>query len=123
MKEFLIKYLFGKTQKMLKYKEISLEKLTTKLENFEIELKIKSESLLLKQIYLIEQQDNLEKRLQRLKTIRTNLNLYKDKIEETKATYNDIKERNEINENLQVVKSRNKKILIDQYGNFKGYNK
>jgi hypothetical protein len=121
MKEFIIKYLFGKTQKMLKEKEISLEKLSAKLNNFEIELKVKSENLLLKQIYLIEQNQNIEKRLERLKTIRTNLNLYKNKVEEKKVTYNEIKERNEFIENLQVVKSGNKEMLIDKYGNFKGY--
>ena len=64
MKEFLKKYLFGKTQKMLQEKEISLEKLNIRLKDFELELKVKSESLLLKQIYLIEQNKNIEKRLE-----------------------------------------------------------
>ena len=58
MKQFLIKYLFGKTQKMLQEKEISLEKLNSRLNDFKIELNVKSESLLLKQIYLIEQKNN-----------------------------------------------------------------
>ena len=121
MKEFLKKYLFGKTQKMLQEKEISLEKLNIRLKDFELELKVKSESLLLKQIYLIEQNKNIEKRLERLKTIRTNLNFYKKEIDKTKETYNEIKQRNEINENLKVVKVREKEMLIDKYGNFKGY--
>ena len=121
MKEFLRKYLFGKTQKMLQEKEISLEKLNSRLKDFELELKVKSESLLLKQIYLIEQNKNIEKRLARLKTIRTNLNFYKKEIDKTKETYNEIKQRNEINENLKVVKVREKEMLIDKYGNFKGY--
>ena len=121
MKEFLRKYLFGKTQKMLKEKEINLEKLNSRLKDFELELKVKSESLLLKQIYLIEQNKNIEKRLARLKTIRTNLNFYKKEIDKTKETYNEIKQRNEINENLKVVKVREKEMLIDKYGNFKGY--
>ena len=121
MKEFLRKYLFGKTQKMLKEKEINLEKLNSRLKDFELELKVKSESLLLKQIYLIEQNKNIEKRLERLKTIRTNLNFYKKEIDKTKETYNEIKQRNEINENLKVVKVREKEMLIDKYGNFKGY--
>jgi hypothetical protein len=121
MKEFLRKYLFGKTQKMLQEKEISLEKLNIRLKDFELELKVKSESLLLKQIYLIEQNKNIEKRLARLKTIRTNLNFYKKEIDKTKETYNEIKQRNEINENLKVVKVREKEMLIDKYGNFKGY--
>jgi hypothetical protein len=121
MKEFLKKYLFGKTQKMLQEKEISLEKLNIRLKDFELELKVKSESLLLKQIYLIEQNKNIEKRLARLKTIRTNLNFYKKEIDKTKETYNEIKQRNEINENLKVVKVREKEMLIDKYGNFKGY--
>ena len=121
MKEFLRKYLFGKTQKMLQEKEINLEKLNSRLKDFELELKVKSESLLLKQIYLIEQNKNIEKRLERLKTIRTNLNFYKKEIDKTKETYNEIKQRNEINENLKVVKVREKEMLIDKYGNFKGY--
>jgi hypothetical protein len=121
MKEFLRKYLFGKTQKMLQEKEISLEKLNIRLKDFELELKVKSESLLLKQIYLIEQNKNIEKRLARLKTIRTNLNFYKKEIDKTKETYKEIKQRNEINENLKVVKVREKEMLIDKYGNFKGY--
>ena len=121
MKEFLRKYLFGKTQKMLQEKEISLEKLNIRLKDFEIELKVKSENLLLKQIYLIEQNKNIEKRLARLKTIRTNLNLYKNKIEQTKETYKEIKQRNEITDKLKVVKVREKEMLIDKYGNFKGY--
>ena len=121
MKEFLRKYLFGKTQKMLQEKEISLEKLNIRLKDFELELKVKSESLLLKQIYLIEQNKNIEKRLERLKTIRTNLNFYKKELDKTKETYKEIKQRNEINENLKVVMSRGKEMLIDKYGNFKGY--
>ena len=121
MKEFLKKYLFGKTQKMLQEKEISLEKLNIRLKDFELELKVKSESLLLKQIYLIEQNKNIEKRLERLKTIRTNLNFYKKEIDKTKETYNEIKQRNEITDKLKVVKVREKEMLIDKYGNFKGY--
>ena len=121
MKEFLRKYLFGKTQKMLQEKEISLEKLNIRLKDFELELKVKSESLLLKQIYLIEQNKNIEKRLERLKTIRTNLNFYKKEIDKTKETYNEIKQRNEITDKLKVVKVREKEMLIDKYGNFKGY--
>ena len=121
MKEFLKKYLFGKTQKMLQEKEISLEKLNIRLKDFELELKVKSESLLLKQIYLIEQNKNIEKRLAKLKTIRTNLNFYKKEIDKTKETYKEIKQRNEIKENLKVVKVREKEMLIDKYGNFKGY--
>lgn len=123
MKEFLRKYLFGKTQKMLQEKEISLEKLNIRLKDFELELKVKSESLLLKQIYLIEQNKNIEKRLERLKTIRTNLNFYKKEIDKTKETYNEIKQRNEITDKLKVVKVREKEMLIDKYGNFKGYKK
>ena len=123
MKEFLKKYLFGKTQKMLQEKEISLEKLNIRLKDFELELKVKSESLLLKQIYLIEQNKNIEKRLERLKTIRTNLNFYKKEIDKTKETYNEIKQRNEITDKLKVVKVREKEMLIDKYGNFKGYKK
>ena len=121
MKEFLKKYLFGKTQKMLQEKEISLEKLNIRLKDFELELKVKSESLLLKQIYLIEQNKNIEKRLERLKTIRTNLNFYKKEIDKTKETYKEIKQRNEITDKLKVVKVREKEMLIDKYGNFKGY--
>ena len=123
MKEFLRKYLFGKTQKMLQEKEINLEKLNSRLKDFELELKVKSEDLLLKQIYLIEQKVNLGKRIERLKTIRTNLHLYKEEIDKTKETYNEIKQRNEITDKLQVVKVREKEMLIDKYGNFKGYNK
>ena len=123
MKQFLIKYLFGKTQKMLQEKEISLEKLNSRLNDFKIELNVKSESLLLKQIYLIEQKNNLEKRIEKLKAIRTNLNFYKKEIDKTKETYNEIKKRNEITDKLQVVKVREKEMLIDKYGNFKGYKK
>jgi hypothetical protein len=121
MKEFLRKWLFGKTDQLLKLKEIDLQFSKEKLNNFDLELKVKSESLLLKEAYLIEQKEYIDKRLEKLKTIRSNLKSYELQVEEKKVTYNEIKERNEFVENLQVVKSRNKEMLIDKYGNFKGY--
>ena len=42
-------------------------------------------------------------------------------IEDTKESYNEIKERNESVKDLQVVKLRGKEVLIDKYGNFKGF--
>jgi DNA repair exonuclease SbcCD ATPase subunit len=174
MKAFLRKWLFGKTEQLLKTKEIDLELLKERLNEFNFELKVKAENLDIKQAFVKEQLDTIEnqikllktkennlisettllkknkelfelekeqnetyfndqkdyldKRLKSLKKIKNNLvtfenNLenYKNEIEATKESYNEIKERNESVKDLQVVRLRGKEVLIDKYGNFKGF--
>jgi DNA repair exonuclease SbcCD ATPase subunit len=174
MKAFLRKWLFGKTEQLLITKEIDLELLKERLNEFDFELKVKSENLDIKQAFVKEQLDTIEnqikllktkennlisettllnknkelfelekeqnetyfndqkdyldKRVKSLKKIKNNLvtfekNLenYKNEIEATKESYNEIKERNESVKDLQVVRLRGKEVLIDKYGNFKGF--
>jgi hypothetical protein len=93
MKKFLIKWLFGKTEQLLKLKEIDLVHFQEKLEAFEYEINLKREINDLKALSLIEDESILKDKESALNTLETTLNDVKHNLYKECLEFEDIKQK------------------------------